>query len=153
MDGLSRIKVSGALEGEYVVLGHRSGSVLRIAPVPPGGLPKVTSLKKTCIACPSQWEGTLDDGRALYVRYRWGGLSVGAGEDIDDAISRWRDDALFEEDVGDGLDGFMDLPELKDHLRGLLDFAEGLDAEDEDEWEVDPEAFAKIFGRKSDTDT
>lgn len=36
------------------------------------GLPVVTSLKKTCTACPSQWDGTLDDGRVLYARYRWG---------------------------------------------------------------------------------
>jgi hypothetical protein len=154
MSEYARIKVSGSLEGDYVVLEHRSGSALRIAPVPPDGLPVVTALKKTCTACPAQWEGTLDDGRALYIRYRWGGLSVGAGKDIDDAVkNRWGDKALFEENVGDGLDGYMDFEELKAHLHGLLEFGPGLEAEVEHEPEFDPEAFKKLFAPKKGADT
>jgi hypothetical protein len=143
------MRLSGDLSGEYVVLESRAGGVLRIAPVPPDGLPTVTALKKTCTACPAQWEGTLDDGRAIYVRYRWGQLSVGAGEDIDDAIkSSWGEGALFEEHVGDGLDGFMDFVQLKAHLYGLLDFNADLEAENEREPEFDLEAFKKLFPPK-----
>lgn len=37
---------------------------------------KVAQLEMTCGACPSQWEGELEDGRAIYIRYRWGRLGV-----------------------------------------------------------------------------
>ncbi len=135
MEKLGRISVSGDLEGEYVVLSHRSGNVLRIAPVPPDGLPVVASLKRTCIACPSQWEGALDDGRVLYARYRWGELTVGLGERIDDAVKGSRsEDSLFLEHIGDGLDGFMSSEELRSHLHGLLEFPEELVVEDDDDW-------------------
>jgi len=135
MEKLARISVSGALEGEYVVLSHRRGNVLKIAPLPPDGLPVVTSLKKTCIACPSQWEGTLDDGRVLYVRFRWGELTAGLGERLEDAVKNSRsEDTLLLEHVGDGLDGFMKSEEMRGHLHGLLEFPEELVVEDDDDW-------------------
>jgi hypothetical protein len=151
MGELERIKVSGDLEGEYVVLAHHSGNVLRIAPLPPSGLPALTSLKKTCSACPSQWEGELEDGRALYARYRGGLLRVGIGEDVDDAhTNSFPKAALYCEHVGDGLDGWMTFEELKGHLLGLLEFPSGLEAETEHEPSWDFEGFKKIFGaRKS----
>ena len=153
MNELERIKVSGDLEGEYVVLAHQSGNVLRIAPVPPSGLPVVTSLKKTCTACPSQWEGELEDGRMLYVRYRWGELSAGVGEDIGAAVKNGRSEALYFEHVGDGLDGWMTFEELKGHLQGLLEFPSGLEAETEHEPSWDFEGFEKLFGAKKSKDS
>lgn len=87
----------------------------------PGGPLELATLTRTCLACPSQWEGTLDDGRAIYVRYRHGALSVGIGEDIDDAVRNgMSDQAFYAADIGDGLDGFMDAEELKTRLDGLL---------------------------------
>lgn len=84
---------------------------------------KVTALKRTCLACPSQWEGTLEDGRAVYARYRHGELSVGVGDDIDEAVRNARSDvALYAEEVGDDLDGFMSFEELKATLCGVLEF-------------------------------
>lgn len=135
MDGPARVTLSGDLEGEYVVLAHRVGNVLRIAPVPAAGAPVVTSLTKTCPACPSQWEGTLDDGRVLYARYRWGGLSVGLGEGIDEAVHNGRtEESLFNEQLGDGLDGFMSFEELRAQLSGLLDFPGDLVVEGQEDW-------------------
>lgn len=132
VNGLRHISISGDLEGEYVVLPHSAGRVLRIAPIPPDGLPKVTSLRKTCIACPAQWEGTLNDGRALYARFRWGRLTVGLGENADKAIDNsMSEEALFCEQVGYDLDGFMTFEELRANLLGLLDFPAGLDIEPE----------------------
>jgi hypothetical protein len=46
----------------------------------------ITKIKKTCWACPSQWEGKTKDGRAVYIRFRWGNLSVCAGKSVRDAI-------------------------------------------------------------------
>jgi hypothetical protein len=59
------------------------------------GQPKVVALKKTSVACPSQWEGDLEDGRAIYIRYRHGHLSVGVGDDIDEAVSNGKSDQTF----------------------------------------------------------
>jgi hypothetical protein len=147
MNELPRVKLSGDLEGDYVVLGRRGGGVLQVAPEPPDGLPKVVALKKTCLACPSQWEGTLEDGRAVYARYRGGALSVGVGGHIDEAVSNGMSDhALFADYVGDGLDGFMDFEELKTHLHGLLEFPTDLVVENEREPSWDPEAIEEVFG-------
>lgn len=129
---LQHVRLRGDVEGEYVVLQRGAGGVLRLAPEQPGDRPKVASLKKTCIACPSQWEGRLEDGRAIYARYRGGALSVGVGDDLDQAVrSSWTERALYADYVGDGLDGFMDIDELKRHLHGLLEFPAGLVVENE----------------------
>lgn len=135
MDKLPQIKLSGDLEGDYVVLAERGGGVLKIAPAQPGGAPVVVALTQTCPACPSQWEGTLEDGRSLYARYRGGGLSVGVGDSSEEAVrNSWSEEALYFDQVGDGLDGFMDFEELRAHLYGLLDFPEGLVVEGQSDW-------------------
>jgi hypothetical protein len=73
----------------------------------------IKELARTCYACPSQWEGRLADDRPLYIRYRWGQLSVHIGPpgaDIDTAVAA---DPWFDEAVGDeGLSGFIDLEEV-----------------------------------------
>jgi len=153
MHGLPRIRLSGDLQGDYVVLRERGGGRLMVAPEQPDGLPVVASLKKTCTACPAQWEGKLEDGRALYVRYRWGELSVGAGEDGGAAIDNSMSEEGFHcERVGEGLDGYMDFEELKAHLYGLLDFGPALEAEDEREPEFDLEAFEEIFASRGSSE-
>lgn len=89
----------------------------------------MVALKKTCTACPSQWESILEDGRVIYARYRHGALRVGIGSDINDAVHNgWTDDAHY---IGDGFDGFMDFEELKVHLHGQLDFPADLVVENE----------------------
>ena len=128
----ARVRLSGDIEGDYVVLQRRAGGALHIAPAQPGRRLKVIALKSTSIACPSQWEGTLEDGRAIYARYRHGALSVGVGDDIGEAVrNSGSDNALFTDYVGDGLDGFMDLEELERHLFALLEFPAELAVEDE----------------------
>ncbi len=95
---------------------------------------KPVMLKRTCIACPSQWEGVLEDGRTIYVRYRHGELSVGVGDDINEAVRNgMSDQALYADHISDGLDGFMDFQELKVHLRGLLEFPADLVVEHDDQ--------------------
>ncbi|MGV1049105.1 MAG: hypothetical protein ACOYD4_11345 [Solirubrobacterales bacterium] len=109
--------------------------------------PEVVALRKTSLACPSQWEGVLDDGRAVYARYRHGGLSVGLGDEVQDAIGNGMSDrALYSDYVGDGLDGFMDVEELKVHLHGLLEFPADLIVENERPPSWDPEGLARLLG-------
>jgi hypothetical protein len=153
MSRLSRVRLNGDVEGDYVVLERRAGGVLRVAPERTDGLPKVTALRKTSLACPSQWEGALEDGRVIYARYRGGALSVGVGEDIDEAVHNgMSDQALYAEYVGDGLDGFMDFEELKTHLYGLLEFPANLVVENEREPSWDLEALEKVLMPKRSQD-
>jgi len=75
----------------------------------------VVELKRTCFACPSQWEGKTDDDRPVYVRFRWGCLAVEVGkpgQGIDDAILTG--DRIFCEEIGDAFDGFMTFESLKE---------------------------------------
>ena len=103
-------------------------------------MPKLLALTKTCIACPSQWEGTLEDDRTIYARYRYGELSVGVGNDINEAVRNgMSDQALYADYVGDGLDGFMDVQELKVHLHGLLEFPADLIVEHDDQLSSNPD--------------
>ena len=109
-------------------------------------MPKVLTLKKTCLACPSQWEGTLEDGRAVYARFRHGHLSVGIGETVKEAVnSAMSDQALYAGDIGDGLDGYMDFEELKALLRRLLEFPTGLVVENENPPRPDPAALERLL--------
>ena len=74
---------------------------------------KLQTLIKTCSASPSQWEGQLEDGRYVYIRFRWGHLSVRAStESIDDAIGTG--EALYEgsPEDSDALDGVMSTCEM-----------------------------------------
>ena len=151
MNKLARVRLSGDVDGDYVVIRERAGGVLQVAPEQPNGLPKVVALEKTCFACPAQWEGTLEDGRTIYARYRGGALSVGIGDDLDKAVENgWTDQALYADCVGDALDGFMDVEELRTHLYGLLEFPADLVVENEREPEWDLEALEKLLGPKRD---
>jgi hypothetical protein len=150
MHGLRRIRLSGDLQGDYVVLRERGGGRLMVAPEQPDGLPKVVDLKRTTWACPTQWEGRLEDGRSLYARCRHGELSVGLGDGIDAAVANGMSkDAFYSDHVEDGP---MDFAELRAHLFGLLEFPAGLEAEGQREPDFDLEAFEKLFASKKGAD-
>jgi hypothetical protein len=79
---------------------------------------KVTEIKQTCSFCPSQWEGQTNDGQVVYVRYRWGFLSIRVGNTLDDAVCRGQE--IFEDSVGDGMDGFLTYDELRNLTVGKI---------------------------------
>lgn len=109
-------------------------------------MPKVLTLKKTCLACPSQWEGTLEDGRAVYARFRHGHLGVGVGVNAKEAVGNAMSGRpLYEADIGDRFDGFMDFDELKVHLAGLLEFPADLVVENENPPPPDPAALERLL--------
>jgi hypothetical protein len=153
MDRLPRVKLSGALEGDYVILLERAGGRLTIAPEQPDGLPKLVTLKRTTWACPTQWEGKLEDGRILYARCRHGELSVGIGAEIDAAIANGMSKDVFYCDYVE--DGPMSFEELRAHLHALLELPAGLEAEDQHEPSLNLEAFENLFapnrGESSDS--
>ncbi len=60
---------------------------------------KIVSLERTSIACPSQWEGRLADGRFVFIRERWGTGHIQVGDTEDEAmwgksIHRWETDSM-----------------------------------------------------------
>lgn len=127
METLPRIRITGDLDGDYVVLATRPNGQLKIAPEQPDGLPRIVTLRRTTWACPTQWVATLDDGRTVYARSRNGEFSVGVGDDLDDAIDKSSGpEALYFEYVEDGPMGF---DELRAHLYGLLEFPADLSVE------------------------
>jgi hypothetical protein len=79
---------------------------------------RLTSLVKTCDACPSQWDGVTEDGRQVYIRYRFDHLTVEmekAPSDIpyvDAPRDSW--ETVYADDAGDdGWGGFMDEETLR----------------------------------------
>lgn len=151
MGKLPRITLSGDLEGDYVVLLERAGGRLTIAPEQPDGLPKLVALKRTTWACPTQWEGEFEDGRTLYARCRHVELSVGIGAEIDAAIDNGMSKDAFYFDYVE--DAPMSFEELREHLYGLLELPEGLEAEGQGEPNWDLEAFEKLFAAKESADS
>lgn len=84
---------------------------------------KVVSITQTCNACPSQWEGTLDDGRMVYVRYRWGGLSIRVSNLPTKKVMEAVDgEEIFYKDIGDGLDGILEYSKLVEITEGVIDW-------------------------------
>jgi len=85
----------------------------------------VIKITQTCLACPSQWEGVTDDGKMIYIRYRYGGLSVRisqqATKDIFDAVSGKE---IIGVDIGDEYDGYISYDEMKDRVKSVLTLPE-----------------------------
>jgi hypothetical protein len=75
----------------------------------------ITRIVQTCRSSPSQWEGYFADGRAFYIRYRYGRLEVSAHAQnplADDAES------LVDEDLGRGpIDGELSYVDLRSILQ------------------------------------
>lgn len=78
---------------------------------------KVTEIRRTCFACPSQWEGKTASGY-VYIKFRWGKLSVRSGATVQDAVAA---PAIFEWHDADDYNGLMDYDELKKITAGVLD--------------------------------
>jgi hypothetical protein len=82
----------------------------------------VTTLVRTCLRSPSQWQGQTSDGRVVYVRYRWGCLEIGIGTSLDDAILN--SGKLFERRLGGRYDGSMEIDQLREATLGLIEWPE-----------------------------
>lgn len=76
---------------------------------------RIIKLTQTCDACPSQWDAVGANGEDVYIRYRWGKLSV----DVDN-------EPHYYDDCGESLDGVMSTDDLCKKLQAenVLDFSE-----------------------------
>ena len=76
---------------------------------------KLYGIKRTTYACPSQWEGTTEDDRPVYIRYRGSIFEIRIGPvngTIDDAVNA---ETVYERSVGDEFDGYMSSDDMFVH--------------------------------------
>jgi len=75
---------------------------------------RIKNLICTCSGHPSQWEGKTEKNEAVYIRYRWGHLTINlskSGGDIEDAVLNGK--LIHSEQIGDDFDGEMSPTELQ----------------------------------------
>ena len=70
---------------------------------------KIKKLENLCTSCPSQWEGETISGERVYIRYRWGYLTL----DVDGKEA-------YSIRCGADYDGTMDTDEMKRLLRKVI---------------------------------
>jgi hypothetical protein len=85
----------------------------------------VRKLTQTCQRSPSQWEGTTADGLFIYVRFRWGRLTIGTGVTESEAIGNHNN--VFEKQLGHNLDGTLEYEKLRDVTRAIIEWPEDFD--------------------------
>jgi hypothetical protein len=84
----------------------------------------VQTITKTCEAAPAQWEGRTTDDRPIYVRYRYGFLSVQLGPPGGDLASAIRTEAFLGAQLGGELDGVLSYDELQAATAGEIAWPE-----------------------------
>lgn len=72
----------------------------------------VRNLKKTCDSCPAQWEGRTNHGEFIYIRKRFGWLTV--------TVARVQ---YVAEEHGDEYDGSLTKEEMLEVCKDLFDFS------------------------------
>ena len=70
-------------------------------------------------ACPAQWEGRTEGDRPVYVRYRWGYLSVRVGPPGGNLSSAVGGITVYGEQIGDELDGSIEWVEVRDRIKPI----------------------------------
>jgi hypothetical protein len=77
----------------------------------------INNLRMTTEGCPTQWYGNLEDGRQVYIRYRWGGLTLRVARSMDSLFDY--DSNMYDlGDWGDSFDGCMETEKLISILSG-----------------------------------
>ena len=96
---------------------------------------KLITFERTCYACPSQWEGKLDDGRMLYIRYRWSHLSVCVSPNqTDNVMEAVGGEEIFSKECDNsGWDGVMSFHELQKHTAKIIDYPKDYIEPEEDD--------------------
>ncbi len=83
----------------------------------------ICDFEQTCYACPSQWEGTLEDGRMIYIRFRWGYLSIKESDNkTDDVMDAVGGREIYGEQLSDRLDGVLGNEELIEKTKHILTY-------------------------------
>lgn len=81
----------------------------------------VADYRLTCPSVPTQYEGTLADGRIFYFRYRSGRAELGFGQTTDDAVMETIDPATPSLLIGEEYDGHLTKDEFKQAFAELVE--------------------------------
>lgn len=84
----------------------------------------VKELRKTCDACPAQWEGLTYGNKHIYIRYRFGCFQASVADTEDDAVLSG--DLIAHSlvlEYGHNFAGEMDKEEMLELTEGFLDFS------------------------------
>jgi hypothetical protein len=80
-------------------------------------------IEQTCAACPAQWEGLTADDRIVYIRFRWGILSVRIGSPGDKSeFAGVRGKEILRKQLGDEYLGFLEYDDLVKATSGIIQF-------------------------------
>lgn len=80
---------------------------------------EISFLEKTCESHPAQWEGETKNGEGVYIRYRFGILSVSIGTADRSPFSNLTWKKVFLKQIGDEYDGELSTLEMQpvlDHI-------------------------------------
>jgi len=80
---------------------------------------EINNLNNTTVACPSQWEFFTFDEIPVYVRYRWGYLTISIGISGEDISTAYNGTCIFEREIGNSADGFIEWPVVKKILNEI----------------------------------
>lgn len=84
----------------------------------------ITKIECTCSACPTQYEGMLDNGKMFYFRFRWGELSISESsnptEEIDDAIIGT---VILEDQTNDQWNGSLSPEQVVSYLSSVYNLS------------------------------
>lgn len=81
-------------------------------------------IKQTCIACPTQWEGHLIDGRYVYLRYRFGRVTIDVANSEEECTYGSGTTVAYSADYRDErgkLDGVMEDEEVRELLEKVFE--------------------------------
>ena len=73
---------------------------------------ELVRLVQTCTACPSQWDAWDKDGNYIYIRYRYGNLTVEKFASKDEFKMANFGNYIFDIEHGEFLDGFITEEEM-----------------------------------------
>jgi hypothetical protein len=85
-----------------------------------GAVIRLVELHEEGTSAPAQWNGKTDDGRNVYVRYRWGCLRVYVSHG--DPLDLYPEGHSFEWNSDDDLDGVMGQSEMLERTREFMTF-------------------------------
>jgi hypothetical protein len=71
---------------------------------------EIKDIVQTCEACPSQWEAKTQDGRGVYIRYRFGGLSIYVSDKPNQHGLNGK--CVYSKSLGDEYDGVISLGKI-----------------------------------------
>jgi hypothetical protein len=93
-------------------------------------------------ACPTEWEGITDDGRHIYVRYRFSNFSVQIADTRRKASKGYE---LFRAKIGEEMSGTMGFDQMRDVTARIIQWPEVESEPKPEEWTEEDEQHLQML--------